>query len=125
MNSFTLHFASNPKYEALSCTWGPPEPVKTITINGYEVKVRENLYWALVNLQRGVTHRLFWVDAICINQDDLEERNRQVSLMAFIYSRAQAVLVWLGRLIFPPDDIVSHNTRLERLCHVQYWSLSK
>jgi hypothetical protein len=38
------------------------------------------------------------VDAICINQDDLEEHNQQVSLMAFIYSRAQAVLIWPGHL---------------------------
>ena len=60
-------FASKPKYEALSYTWGPPEPVETITINGYEVRVRESLYWALVNLRRGVTQRLSWVDEICIN----------------------------------------------------------
>jgi len=37
-----------------------------------------------------------WVDAVCINQSDLEERSHQVALMAEIYTRAQSVLVWLG-----------------------------
>jgi hypothetical protein len=50
-------------------------------------------------------HPLLWVDAICINQDDIEERNRQVKLMAFIYSRALAVLVWLGRPVSHPIEL--------------------
>lgn len=41
--------------------------------------------------------------------------------MAFIYSRAQAVLIWLGRLIYPQHVTVSYNTQLERLRHVEYW----
>ena len=41
-----------------------------------------------------------WVDAICINQNDLEERSSQVALMGTIYSRAMDTIVWLGK----PDD---------------------
>jgi Heterokaryon incompatibility protein (HET) len=89
-------FASKPKYEALSYTWGSPDDLVTIMIDGHEVEVRENLYRALFNIREENKDRFVWADAVCINQDDLEERNRQVSLMAFIYSRAQAVLVWLG-----------------------------
>jgi len=37
----------------------------------------------------------FWIDALCINQDD-EERSSQVALMAHIYQQAGEVLVWLG-----------------------------
>jgi hypothetical protein len=73
-----------------------------------------------------MAHPLLWVDAICINQDDLEERNRQVSLMAFIYSRAQAVLVWLGRPVFHPLEMEQYQARFEqelvfKLRDVDYW----
>jgi hypothetical protein len=123
-------FASKPKYEALSYTWGPPDPVKTVTIDGHVVKVRENLYWALLNWRRGMIELVFWVDAIYINQDDLEERNRQVSLMAFIYSRAQGVRVWLGRPVFPPPEMKRYKMEYEpeyepelvySLRDVDYW----
>jgi hypothetical protein len=38
-----------------------------------------------------------WVDALCINQGNLEERKQQVQLMAKIYSKAHRVIVWLGK----------------------------
>lgn len=66
-----------------------------ILVDGHGMMAGENLFWALGSLSlHGL--RVIWVDAICINQDDLEKRNQQVSPMAFIYSRAQTVLVWLG-----------------------------
>ncbi|KAF7188351.1 Heterokaryon incompatibility protein 6, OR allele [Pseudocercospora fuligena] len=37
-----------------------------------------------------------WIDAICINQDDLDERDQQVSMMDDVYRQAREVLVWLG-----------------------------
>jgi hypothetical protein len=63
------------------------------------MEIRKNLYQALRSLRDVPSHsndareRVLWADAICINQNDLEERNQQVSIMAFIYSRAQTVLV--------------------------------
>lgn len=44
----------------------------------------------------GPGERIFWIDAICINQDDLEERAAQVKIMSEIYDKAHEVLVWLG-----------------------------
>jgi hypothetical protein len=38
-----------------------------------------------------------WIDAISINQETLEERNHQVGIMGEIYSRAECVIIWLGR----------------------------
>lgn len=89
-------FASKPVYECLSYTWGDQAADKRITINGQQFKVRKNLFNALRRL-RQEKPRTLWVDAICINQADVEERNAQVSLMAFIYGRATRVLVWLGQ----------------------------
>ena len=51
---------------------------------------------AMNNQGNGAASGLFWVDAICINQDDLEERSAQVQIMPQIYSRASCVIVWLG-----------------------------
>jgi hypothetical protein len=82
-------------YTALSYTWGTAEPSIPIQLHGKVALVSENLYLALLHLRkRGVT--LIWVDALCINQDDLAERARQVSYMEEVYRRASLVWVWLG-----------------------------
>ncbi|KUJ09719.1 HET-domain-containing protein, partial [Mollisia scopiformis] len=89
-------FADRPKYEALSYAWGRADVVKGVELNGRRVEIRVNLWLALVHLRRTKEERLLWIDAICINQADLEERSEQVQIMAYIYSRAKRVLVWLG-----------------------------
>ena len=83
-----------PYYEALSYEWGSKE-TKTITLNGKDHDIRQNLFDALDSLRRVGMVRCLWVDAICINQKDLEERNHQVSQMASIYSQAESVIIWL------------------------------
>lgn len=45
---------------------------------------------------RRVSQRRFWIDAVCVNQDDLLERNAQVTIISQIYRKAASVLVWLG-----------------------------
>lgn len=98
-------FAEKPKYEALSYTWGRPDVVKGIKLNGTRVEVRENLWYALVHLRSATEERYLWIDAICINQADLEERSEQVQLMTHIYSRATKVLVWLGVINATEDNL--------------------
>lgn len=68
-----------------------------ITLNGFPAfPVHHNLYLAMLHL-RSPTHPLaLWVDAICINQVDTGERNAQVAMMSFIYTRALKVVTWLG-----------------------------
>ncbi|KAH6678701.1 heterokaryon incompatibility protein-domain-containing protein [Halenospora varia] len=91
-------FAEKPKYESLSYTWGSSNTVKAIEINGIFVSVRRNLDRALRHFRRKDRERVLWIDAICINQADDEEKSWQVKLMADIYRRAQRVLVWLGTI---------------------------
>ncbi|POS68651.1 hypothetical protein DHEL01_v212955 [Diaporthe helianthi] len=90
---------SCPKYTALSYAWGQSTKTRKITIEGQDdVDVGENLWWFLH--YRALTikkTRLFWIDAICINQQDVTERNHQVGLMKRIYSTASSVYTWLGR----------------------------
>jgi hypothetical protein len=88
-------------YTALSYAWGPPAPTSSILIDGVSYAIRENLYHALLVIRDKITGSRFdwkylWIDAICINQENVSERNHQVGLMSRIYSRADLVLVWLG-----------------------------
>ncbi|KAB5581219.1 heterokaryon incompatibility protein-domain-containing protein [Coniochaeta sp. 2T2.1] len=89
-----------PKFEALSYMWGTELAGEPITLNSFAFEVKRNLLDALLFLRRqvalGTARQPFWIDAICINQKDVAERNRQLPIMEQIYSRAATVVVWLG-----------------------------
>ncbi|KAK0644334.1 heterokaryon incompatibility protein-domain-containing protein [Cercophora newfieldiana] len=91
-------FSERPKYEALSYMWGNSSDQRDIEVNGKRFRVTENLYHALWFLRARATgkHLQFWIDAICINQADVDEKTTQIRLMPHVYFRAQTVLVWLG-----------------------------
>jgi hypothetical protein len=84
------------EYGSLSYVWGDPGNVTPVACDGGEINVTVNLHSALRHLRYTEQVRILWVDAICINQSDLEERSQQVLLMASIYRQARGVLVWLG-----------------------------
>ncbi|KAK3363920.1 hypothetical protein B0T25DRAFT_597508 [Lasiosphaeria hispida] len=83
-------------YEALSYVWGLGKSKESIWIDGNELSVGANLYTALSHLRDCFVERILWIDAICINQRDDEEKGHQVRSMAKIYAKASRVLVWLG-----------------------------
>jgi hypothetical protein len=85
-----------PEYEALSYTWGDPTPYHTVVCNTYTFPVAKNLFFALKHLRASHRSRSLWIDAICINQGDVVERNEQVRYMTSIYRGAKSVIVWLG-----------------------------
>ncbi|KAK6429772.1 hypothetical protein LTR95_014082, partial [Oleoguttula sp. CCFEE 5521] len=95
-------------FAALSYTWknalhpeqaqtSENEGFKVVKCNGVECYLLENLFDALAHLGRRHDQELFWVDAICIHQSDLQEKTSQVQLMSAIYQNATSVLVWLGK----------------------------
>ncbi len=84
------------QWEALSWLWGVYGDFRTILVNDREFQVTRNLFIALRHLRRENTARLFWIDALCINQEDVEERSSQISQMAFLFHRAQSVIARLG-----------------------------
>lgn len=90
------HTTISSEYDALSYEWGPIEEPKTILINGSACIVRRNLWDFLDFLRNRPITAPIWIDAICINQNDVRERNHQVGLMDQIYSKAAQVWVWLG-----------------------------
>jgi hypothetical protein len=94
-------FESAPRYEALSYTWGDARNRQDILINGKFSTITENLGVALRYIRQKDASRTLWVDALCINQSDVDECSQQVRRMLDIYKRAARVLAWLGA---PSDD---------------------
>lgn len=102
----TTRFDEDPVYEALSYVWGPTDHPGCVILDGQAKSITSNLWSALTHLRKydqrhrqgdqDIKPRRLWIDAICINQDDVLERNHQVQHMGRIYSRAAMVLVWLG-----------------------------
>ena len=100
-------FSDRPRYRALSYMWGDETTRFPIYLNGKWFTVAENLFRALGFLRREKFVGSFWIDAICINQDDIQEKNRQIRIMPHIYFRASAVLVWLG--LYTEAEIVEES----------------
>jgi hypothetical protein len=78
---------ASPEYEALSYTWGSSGSDVKIEVDGQVISVRPNLAYALAAL-RDSEPRILWVDALCIDQHNIEERNHQVGQMGEIYRQA-------------------------------------
>jgi len=67
-----------------------------ISVNDRRMKVHTNLYNFLLQLRQSCSKERFWIDAICIDQSSVPERNIQVKLMARIYKSSQRLVAWLG-----------------------------
>lgn len=96
----TVRLSDALEYRALSYCWGDASNPSTILCNGHRLAVTPNLVSALRCLfskgKAGNLSLTFWIDSICINQTNDEEKRVQVMLMGDIYRQALQVLVWLG-----------------------------
>lgn len=79
------------RYKALSYVWGDTSAMQTIKLGDEDFLVTRNLMAALKAVRRTKEAVKFWVDAICINQADLEEKKTQLPLMGRIYQQAKSV----------------------------------
>lgn len=102
-----LRAALLPEFYAVSYTWGDTSKQSTILVGSKRVSVPQNAETALRRFVQELCgqerdpnarpRKLYlWIDAICINHADREERSRQLSLMNAIYGEAKCVLIWLG-----------------------------
>lgn len=92
----TTRLPSDQPFDALSYCWGSGASKKLLAINGQDVLVSSSVVAALRRLRPEKQALAVWIDQICINQRDVDERNEQVRLMSEIYSHAERVHVWLG-----------------------------
>ncbi|KAH7349711.1 heterokaryon incompatibility protein-domain-containing protein [Plectosphaerella cucumerina] len=107
--SFTLEIAdmnnSHLHYEAVSYrwpngSWGSLESMAPVLFMGRKVHINSRLSLYLSRLQLRDRSRILWIDGLCINQRDPDERQQQVSMMQTIYARALRVL-----MVLDDDDI--------------------
>lgn len=116
-----IDIAQDTDFTALSYVWGVyPSPIKTIRCNESIVPVGTNCWSALWHLRNAYYSddpsvsggsrdiMTIWVDSICINQQDLKEKESQLRLMADIYSLARQVFVWLGEGTAESDAAIEY-----------------
>ncbi|PQE12516.1 Heterokaryon incompatibility protein [Rutstroemia sp. NJR-2017a BBW] len=99
-------------YMALSYVLGDPNPPRSIFLGGKRRNVGPSLFEALKELRDPSVPALLWVDALCIDQSNVLEKNHQVGMMGPIYNRAGCVLIWVDakETMVPEYDPVSlHN----------------
>ena len=97
-------------YEALSYVWGEEENSGSVVLCGSHFTVTRNLMEVLRQLRLPDRDRMLWVDAICINQRDEEEKATHIKSMNRIYELAERVIAWLG----PSNDA----------CNSAYWFMN-
>lgn len=95
------HLDSQLRYHALSYEWGDDQNLRDIDVDGQRLSIRSNLWHFLkearaLGCQNPDLGSTLWIDAVCINQTDNQEKTHQVALMCTIYRYASRVLVWLG-----------------------------
>ncbi|KAK3675593.1 hypothetical protein LTR78_004677 [Recurvomyces mirabilis] len=87
-------------YDAISYEWGPESNQQLISVNGKDLMIRHNI-WRFLQHCRDIEfahqhHERLWIDAICIAQQNVQERNHQVMQMSEIFRGARQVIAWLG-----------------------------
>ena len=90
------HGNTTDDYTCLSYTWGDESTLYPILVDGQSFFVRQNLHSFLHVVREIYPLRPFWIDAVCIDQGSIAERNHQVAQMGAIYKAAAHVIIWLG-----------------------------
>jgi hypothetical protein len=85
-----------PRYIGLSYTWGDPHVRRPVLVGDKVFHATENLAVALEHLQEDDKTIIFWIDALCIDQANMDEKSIQVQRMGGIFASAALVLAWLG-----------------------------
>lgn len=96
-----VSLSTKPTFAALSYVWGDASITRPIQLNGCAFHITTNLYDGLVEIRGKYAQNedfWIWIDALCINQSDMDERSEQVPRMTQIYSSAYSVIAWLGPL---------------------------
>ncbi|VUC32665.1 unnamed protein product [Clonostachys rosea] len=105
-----LHVREQPSeadYETLSYVWGSAECPHAIEIDGNPLLITTNLHSALRRLRLQTRPRTLWVDSICINQADNEEKAKQVHRMGDFYRHAKGTIAYLGEAADGSEEAIN------------------
>jgi hypothetical protein len=98
-----VFLSDSPLYTAVSWMWGSPGNLVDLDLDGHKLMVRRNLRGIIEQLRDDNQIRRVWIDAICIDQKSISERNHQVQMMGKIYQNANYVVACLSAAR-PKDD---------------------
>jgi hypothetical protein len=135
----TIGFATAPPYESLSYVWGGSRMVisytrsdgpiyeaddgdamtaslRTILVNDVEKTVRPNLFAGMQHLRQHQSPVTVWIDALCMDGEDMQRRGEWAIRMRDIYKKAEEVIVWLG----PGDE----HTDKAMIFLTEFWELT-
>jgi hypothetical protein len=112
-----LSLSSADGFEALSYVWGNLKDIHSVKVSGYDLEITYVLYAALRQLRQTRERRTLWVDQICINQTDDDEKSHQVSLMRTIYKRCHQCVIWFGEI--PSTNLFSEEDAAVALDFIQ------
>ena len=101
-------------YEALSYCWGSSELNASIECNLKPMRITANLHSALLRLRYNDVPRYLWVDSVCIDQNNIPERNQQVQIMSKIYFSSRRIVIWLGDQANDSDTAMALIPRLSK-----------
>lgn len=108
-------------YDALSYCWGEPKFDFPLQCNGVDVRITANLGMALMILRASDRSLPLWVDALCINQADIQEKAHQIQRMFDIYQNAATVVAWMG----PPPPYTAKGVAmlryLQEMVDLPFW----
>ena len=110
------------RYSALSYVWGEPTETAPIIVGGHTFFVTINPKAALLAFARrvGGGPLVLWVDSICINQADDQEKSHQVEIMGEIYRNASQTIAWLGSEKDDSKSAIKNLKWLAKYCKVQH-----
>ncbi|KAF2189134.1 HET-domain-containing protein [Zopfia rhizophila CBS 207.26] len=149
----TVSLLDHPSFITLSYVWGLPSRTEPVNCNQQRLMVTTNLLTALFCLidcfnpsKDGLfkihAYSPIWIDGLCINQDDLEEKQSQIPLMKDIFSSSKFTVAYVGNppttdpvdglasalkcfRIFPVSDTGSGDLKFHtssRLALDEFWS---
>ena len=108
------------RYTALSYTWGTAKSSINIVVNGRRFSVRKNLYTFFESCVTRKDFPTLWIDAVCIDQTNVTERNHQVSVMGKIFRNAWQVYAWLGYGTADSDWYLNYLSRYSAAAMTRY-----
>jgi hypothetical protein len=125
----------NVAFAALSYEWGANEELVPFEVDGQTLGIRTNLMHFLEALpelraKEKTLPALFWIDSLCIYQEDGTEIPNQIRLLEDIYSHATCVISWLGptadrsdfAMEYVPGFVENEDKALGALLNRRYWS---
>ena len=103
------------RFLAVSYCWGTSKKRAPIVIDGQNATIPQTAAVAIRNLSKNSSDPL-WIDAVCIDQDNVQEKSQQVTMMKEVYSKAVSVLVWLGPAQRSTPDAIISIEKLYKQC---------